>query len=246
MNTVVKNVFIGLVVVIVAALIWWRTPTPHTEPIPKPVSIDTSSWIILESNNLGIRLKTPPTVNVYSSPDDPNGCNQPLVFGLPELNTVFLMSEYSSCDNRAESNRAVYTSQGEYSTKITVVPIKDEAEIAGFIKSELISNAALLTSEPSLSPTQNCQERQLNSLRTVVTKQAAGDNGTVPVQIITDTCPISPNILTARYSPTHKKLVLFESVYVAAPAGVYRVPEAAHSPSKTVDQNIYDSVEVLR
>ena len=170
----------------------------------------------------------------------------PLVLGLPESNTIYLMSKYSSCNSDADDNSKVNAYLGDYTTKITVVPVANDDEATGFIKSALINNTILGAQEPSLNPIQDCQERLINTVRATISKEQVVGDKTVPVSITTNGCSISPNILNVRYSPTHKKLVIFESVYSAAPAGVYRTTEDANNPYATVDQEIYKSVEVAR
>jgi hypothetical protein len=232
----ISSIIIAIVVVVGAVLIGHHPRTATVPVVPGSVP-DTSGWQTLANTDLGIQVQVPPHVWVYRSQEQP-GCAQPLIFGTTSRSVAYLMPAFSTCDKDALSNQDAFAAEGTESKRVTVLPVANEAEIAGVIKGRIVDNPLFGDA------THDCNIGGIQA--TVVRTVEPAPNGTLPVDIATGgSCSISPNLLTVRYSPQFKKVVLFESVFGYSENGDY-VPNYDTWPYQGVDQSIYASVEVLK
>lgn len=217
-----------------------KDTSAQVAPVSDKKNSDTpipSDWIELRDESLGISIKVPPKILAFANMDSA-GCAQSLIFGKPFNSTVYLMPENNSCDSNATSNKDLSASEDLRSKMIEVLPIADMSEIVGAIKEKMVNNRLFASFDK--------MQCEIDSLRISATDQKTSDTGTVPIELTTDqTCPISPFLLTVRYSPHFKKVVFFESRYGYTEIGDYYSPDARHDP-KMFDRDIYSSAQVFK
>ncbi len=197
-----------------------------------------TNWIKLSNEELGITIMVPRKISVYRNLEQ-EGCEQQIIFGtVDRSSSVYLMPEFVNC-KEDNSLRGTYAFEDTMSKRVTILPVDTISEIKGIIKSHIITDSLATTDGRDAL----CK---LNTLTVSLPKNNLTDlNDTVPVDLKTgESCPISQRQLIVQYSPTHKKVVLFESIYGYSEGGDFH--ESSTTWDKTVDFDVYRSIKVLR
>ncbi len=206
----------------------------------KTNSTNTTNWNVLTNDELGIRLKVPPAVNTYVDKANP-GCIQSLILGVPHRSTIYLMPEFSSCTfDIYHSSKTLTYSESSLSKKIQIIPVNNEYEINGVVRGVIASDYLFDFTFQSEEDAKTCFDLLQVSIPAI---RSQNKFATIPVSIKQDgVCAFAPALLTVRYSPTFKKVVIIDSTFGFNLEGTYFL----NYNDGYFDSDIYNSIEIFK